>query len=397
VNVGTVLLLAAGFVALVGGGELLVRGGSGLARSFGLSPLVVGLTVVAFATSAPEFAVTLDATLSGTPGIAVGNVVGSNVANVLLVLGVAALILPVSVRTSLVRADVPIVIALSGLLLLLSLDGQVSRGDGLLLVALLITYVVSSVVVGRRQAREDAASAKAAGDEEAEPAPRRPLRDGLLVLAGVALLVVGARWLVRGATTVAEAFGVSDLVIGLTVVAIGTSLPELATSVIAAIKGEREMALGNVLGSNVFNIGAVMGLAAAVAPDGVPVDPSAIRFDMPVMVAVSVALLPVVFTGFSIARWEGGVFLAYYLAYVGFLLLAANEHAALDGYRTVMSWFVLPLTALTLVLLAVYEVGVRRGRRAALREVEQLADADADAGAGGGDGAGSDLDGSREQ
>jgi cation:H+ antiporter len=355
----TVVLLLAGFAALVGGGEVLVRGASGLARSFGLSPLVIGLTVVSFATSAPEFAVTLGATLGGSPGIAVGNVVGSNVANVLLVLGLAALVLPVAVRTSLVRADVPVVIGLSVLLLLLSLDGSVSRLDGAVLVVLLLAYIGFSVVVGRKQG---------AGDAPREQAPPRPLRDALLVVAGVALLVVGARWLVSAATTIAEAAGISDLVIGLTVVAIGTSLPELATSVIAAVRGEREMAIGNVVGSNVFNIGAVLGLAAAITPDGIPVDPSAVRFDMPVMVAVAVALLPVVFTGMIVARWEGALFVGYYVAYVAFLLLAAAEHEALEDYRTAMVYFVLPLTGLTLAVLVAYEVGVIRGRRAALRE-----------------------------
>jgi cation:H+ antiporter len=356
----TVVVLLAGFAALVAGGEVLVRGGSGLARSFGLSPLVVGLTVVAFATSAPEFAVTLDATLSGSPGIAVGNVVGSNVANVLLVLGVAALLLPVAVRSSLVRADVPIVIGLSVLLFLLSLDGGVSRLDGLLLFGLLVAYIVFSVRLGRRQERED--------PTPAPPTPRRPVRDGVLVLVGVVLLVVGARWLVSGASEVAEAAGLSDLVVGLTVVALGTSLPELATSIIAAVRGEREMALGNALGSNVFNIGAVMGLAAAIAPDGIPVATSAIRFDLPVMIAVAVALLPIVFTGLTIARWEGALLLAYYVAYVAFLLLAAGEHEALEGYSTAMLFFVMPLTALTLVILVTYEIGVIRGRRLAEQE-----------------------------
>ncbi|HVM27531.1 MAG TPA: calcium/sodium antiporter [Mycobacteriales bacterium] len=354
--------LVAGLVALVGGGELLVRGGSGLARSFGLSPLVVGLTVVAFATSAPEFAVTLDATLSGNPGIAVGNVVGSNVANVLLVLGVSALVLPVAVRSSLVRLDVPVVIVLSVLLLLLSLDGQVSRGDGALLVALLLAYVGWSVLAGRRETAALASSQEGSSNQSEHQ--RRPVRDGALVLVGVGLLVLGARWLVSAATTIAAAAGVSDLVIGLTVVAIGTSLPELATSVIAALRGEREMAIGNVLGSNVFNIGAVLGLAAVVAPGGVPVEPSAVRFDMPVMVAVAVALLPVVFTGLTIARWEGALFLGYYVVYVGYLLLAAAEHDAVEGFSTAMAFFVLPLTAVTLVVLAVYELGVLRGRRA---------------------------------
>jgi cation:H+ antiporter len=247
-------------------------------------------------------------------------------------------------------------------LLLLCLDGRVSTLDGLLLLALLLGYVAFSVVAGRRQAARDAQEAEDAGLVAEQAAPPRPLRDVVLVLAGVGLLVLGARWLVSAATDVAAAAGVSDLVIGLTVVAVGTSLPELATSVIAAVRGEREMAIGNVLGSNVFNIGAVMGFTAFLAPGGVPVDAAAVRFDLPVMVAVAVALVPVVITGFTVARWEAAVFLAYYAAYVAYLLLAAARHEALPAFSTVMLGFVVPITVLTLAVTVAYELGVHRER-----------------------------------
>jgi cation:H+ antiporter len=305
----TVVLLLAGFAALVGGGEVLVRGASGLARSFGLSPLVIGLTVVSFATSAPEFAVTLGATLSGSPGIAVGNVVGSNVANVLLVLGLAALVLPVAVRTSLVRADVPVVIGLSLLLLLLSLDGEVSRLDGVLLVVLLLAYIGFSVVVGRRQG---------AGDGAREQAPPRPLRDGLLVLAGVALLVIGARWLVSAATEIAEAAGISDLVIGLTVVAIGTSLPELAACVVGALRKESELSVGNVLGSNLFNVLFVIGCVAVISP--ISVDASATAVHFPIMLAFG-AVVAAGWFRLRIGRSIGAVLLSGFLGYMAYLVL----------------------------------------------------------------------------
>jgi cation:H+ antiporter len=370
VSVLTFVLLAVGFVALIAGGEVLVRGAGGLARSLGLSPLVVGLTVVSFATSAPELAVTLDASLTGRPGLAVGNVVGSNIANVLLVLGFSALFLPLAVRSAVTRRDVPVMIALSALFLVLSLDGSVSQLDGVVLVLLLLAYVGYSVRAGRKQAAEDSSDEDdEAPDVEPDDAgadakpPSRPWIDVLLVLGGVALLVVGSRSLVTSATDIASALGLSELIIGLTVVAIGTSLPELATSVVAALRGERELAVGNVVGSNIFNIGAVMGLVAAVSPGGVPVEPSAVNFDIPVMVAVMVALLPVAFTGYGIARWEGGLFVAYYGAYTLFLLLDATTHDALPEYSALMLTFVVPLTALSLLLLAVYELGVRRGRR----------------------------------
>ena len=351
----TVLLLLGGFAVLVVGGELLVRGAGALARSFGMSPLVVGLTVVSFATSAPELAVTVDASLSGSPGLAVGNVVGSNITNVLLVVGVAGVILPIAVHRPVIRQDVPVMIGLSALLLLASLNGSVTRLDGVVLLALLVGYVAWRVVSTRHSSRDE--------DDDAPASPRSPWLNALLVLVGVALLVVGARWLVAGATEVATALGLSELVIGLTVVAVGTSLPELATSVIAALRGNVEMAVGNVVGSNIFNIGGVMGIAAVVSPDGVPVEPGAVRFDLPVMVAVAVALLPVVFTGFRVARWEAALFVAYYVAYVAYLLLDAAGHDVLPQFSGVMLLFVIPITVLTLVVLTSYEVGLHRGRR----------------------------------
>lgn len=356
-----VLQLLAGFAVLVAGGEVLVRGASGVARRIGLSPLVVGLTVVSFATSAPELAVTLDAAASGSPGLAVGNVVGSNIANVLLVLGISALVTPMLVRSRVVRLDVPVMIAMSVAFFLLALDGTVSTLDGALLLGALVAYVVRSIVASRRTPHPRAALA---GDE-AEASPGPLWRNLLLVAAGVGLLVLGAGWLVGSATTLAISLGISDLVIGLTVVAIGTSLPELATSIIAAVQGQRDLAVGNVVGSNIFNIGSVLGLTAVITPGGVPVAESAIVFDLPFMVAVSVALLPVVFTGLAVARWEGAVFVAYYVAYTAYLFLDATDHDALDRFSSVMTGFVVPLTVLTLGVVTIGEVRRRADRRVA--------------------------------
>ena len=366
-QVGSLLLILGGLAVLVAGGEVLVRGATGLARAMGMSSLVVGLTVVAFATSAPELAITVDAVLAGTPGLAVGNVVGSNIANVLLVLGLAALLLPLAVRSQLVRADIPVMVALSVVTLILALDGGFSRMDGVVLFAALVAYLAVAVTVGRRRARAGAGSRTEqdghADDGERVGIGRRVVVDLLLVAGGVGLLVVGARWLVRGATDVAAAVGVSDLVIGLTVVAVGTSLPEIATSVIAAVRGERDMAVGNVVGSCLFNLGAVLGIAALLAPDGVPVADAAVAFDIPFMVAVALALVPVAFTGFTVARWEGALFVAYYVAYAVYVLLDATGHDALDPYSEVMLGFVVPITVVWLGLLVAYEIGVRRGRR----------------------------------
>ena len=359
-SAATVLWLLLGFTLLVGGGETLVRGGSGLGRTMGLSPLVVGLTVVAFATSAPELAVSVGASLSGAPGLAVGNVVGSNITNVLLVLGVAAVVLPVAVRSQLVRIDVPVMVMFSALLPVLSLDGNVSRAEGTVLVVLLLGYVGWSVWTGRTEVPDEW---EPKAEQVPPPAGRGWLSDLGTVAAGVVMLVVGAHLMVDAATRVAAAVGVSNLVIGLTVVSIGTSLPELATAVIAALRGERELAIGNVVGSCVCNIGLVMGVTAMVARVGVPVDLAAVRFDMPVMVAVAAALLPVVFTGFVITRAEAAVFLAYYVVYVAYLLLDAADHDALPAFSATLLWFVIPITVLTWTLLSLHQLTDRRSDR----------------------------------
>jgi cation:H+ antiporter len=369
--------IIAGLVLLVLGGEFLVRGASALARRAGISSLVVGLTVVSAATSAPELSVTIGAVLRDEPGLAVGNVVGSNIANVLLILGLSALILPLAATQRLVRFDLPLMVAVSVGLLLMSLDGVLSAIDGLILSGVVVAHTVLSVVIGRRRTGPRARGATPAGDPpppEAtgtaeEPSPASTGRSLLLVLFGVGLLVGGATLLVGGAVNVATTLGVSSLVVGLTVVAIGTSLPELATSIIAVRRGERDLAVGNVVGSNIFNIGIVLGLPALLSWEGIPVSSAAVAFDIPVMLAAAVALLPVAFTGFTVARWEGALFVALYLTYTGYLVLAATEHDALEGFSAVLAWFVLPLIAMTLIAFTAYELGLRKGRLGAARGV----------------------------
>ena len=347
-----------GGVALIAGAEGLVRGASRIATAAGISPLVIGLTVVALGTSAPELAVSIQAAASGRPELAFGNVVGSNILNVLLILGVSAVIIPLVVARQLVRLDVPLMIGASAALLLFSLDGRITRFEGLLLVAALAGYLAFLVLQTRRE--------QAAAGPDAPPAPlgaRGWTLNLAFAIGGLALLVVGARFLVDGASSLARAAGLSELVVGLTVVAVGTSLPEIATSIIAAARGERDIAVGNVVGSNIFNILGVLGLASAVAPAGMTVSRAALGFDLPVMIAVAVATLPIFFTGSMIARWEGWLFLVYYAAYTGYVLLDSAEHDALPLFSNVMLIFVLPVTIVTLVVLFTREVRAhRRGR-----------------------------------
>ncbi len=341
-------MFVGGLVALIVGAELLVRGASRLALSFGISPLVVGLTIVAFGTSSPELAVSVGAALEGRTDIAVGNVVGSNIFNVLFILGLSALITPLVVNAQIIRQEVPIMIGASLLLLAFGLDGQLSRLDCGLLLALLAAYTLFLVVQSRRQTR-------ATRDEYDEALPKSRWDahwavQVLLIVAGLVLLVVGSNGLVQAATTFAKALGVSDLVIGLTIVAAGTSMPELATSIMAAVRKERDIAVGNVIGSNTFNILGCLGLTGLVAPGGIQMAPSVLNFDLWVMLAVALACLPVFVTGRKIARWEGAVFLGYYAAYAAYLILAAQAHDALPAFSAVMMGFVVPLTVLTMIV-----------------------------------------------
>ncbi len=340
-----------GLASLIVGGELLVRGASRLASALSVSPLVIGLTVVAFGTSSPELAVALQSAFDGSADIALGNAVGSNIFNVLLILGVSALIVPLVVSSRLIRWDVPLMVLASLLLYGLGFDGRIGRVDGAILFSGLIAYVGWSFVQSRRESRQVKAEFAAEVPVPARSVMAMMLQIGLII-GGLLLLGLGANWLIDGSVSVATELGVSELVIGLTVVAMGTSLPEVVTSVMAAWRGEREIAVGNVVGSNLFNILCVLGLVGLVAPDGVGVPPPALRFDLPVMIAVAVSCLPIFFTGNVIARWEGGLFLGYYVAYMTYLVLAATQAAITRTFVIGMTGFVIPLTVITLAVTA---------------------------------------------
>ncbi|NHN78260.1 calcium/sodium antiporter [Azotobacter chroococcum] len=351
----TFVYLIAGLALLVAGAEALVRGAARLAARFGIPPLVIGLTVVAFGTSAPEMAVSVQSASNGQGDIAVGNVLGSNIFNVLMILGLSALVIPLTVSRQLIRLDVPLMIGASLLAWLLAIDQHYGRLDGILLFAGIVAYTAFQVRSGL--------SAKANGETnefEVEYGERPEGRLALLghlgfVVLGLALLVWGSNLLVDAAVTLARALGLSELVIGLTIVAAGTSLPELATSVMAALKGERDIAVGNIVGSNLFNLLAVLGLAGLVAPAPISVSPNALAFDYPVMVAVAVACLPIFFTGYRINRWEGLLFFGYYLAYAAYQVLFATGASAVALLHTALVWYALPLTALTLLVIAARE------------------------------------------
>jgi cation:H+ antiporter len=365
---GTFVLLVAGLILLVLGAEWLVKGASKLAAMLGIPPLVIGLTIVAYGTSAPELAVSTMSSLAGQADIALGNVVGSNIFNVLFILGISALIAPLVVAQQLIRLDVPIMIGVSILTLMFGLDGKIGRVDGLILFTGGVAYTIFQIIQGLKESNPEVQQeyAQEYGDGRSSTGQQIAFNLGYIVV-GLVLLVLGSRWLVESSITIARALGVSELIIGLTIVAAGTSLPELATSAIASLRGERDIAVGNVVGSNIFNILVVLGVSGFISPAGVAVSAAALRFDIPVMLAVAVACLPIFFTGYLICRREGVLFLGYYIAYVAYLILANVKHDTLPVFSNVLLFVVIPLTAISLIFSSLEEKRARlRHRRQSL-------------------------------
>lgn len=363
-----------GFVLLIYGADRLVGGASGLARQIGMSPLVVGLTVVAFGTSAPELAVSVAAVIRGEGDLALGNVVGSNITNILLILGLSAIVAPLIVKRQLMWFDLPIMVGICVLAWILALDGNVSRIDGIALVGLLGVYIFLLLNQTRKERnRRDALQA----EEEELPSV---LSGVLWFVLGIGLVLLGTHWLVGGAITIATALDVSELVIGLTIVSLGSSLPELATSIVASLKGERDIAVGNVIGSNTFNVLCVLGITSIVAPAGVPVPDGSIWVDFPVMLAVVLVCLPIFYTGLRVSKLEGAVLLTYYVLWTLYLVLDARHHPFTGRYALGVVTFVVPLTAIAIlgtVIAAVRKrqtkkrrVKARRQRRLEAREAD---------------------------
>lgn len=307
------IFLSLGIILLFVGAEGLIRGSSNLAIKIGITPLVVGLTVVAFGTSAPELVVSLSAALKGNSTISLGNVIGSNIANIALILGVAALIRPLDVHAKVIIREIPIMIGISVLLFFLLLDGKIDFFDGLIFIALLILYNVFSVLLARKEKSPEIQNEFKEGLKSKFGVPLSII----FMIAGLALLILGANLFVQSTVAIAKLFNVSDAVIGLTIVAIGTSLPELITSIVAAYKKEADIAIGNVVGSNVFNILGILGITALIIPvssDGIS------KIDLFVMIGTAILLFPLSKTGKRISRFEGILLLVGYIIYLYYLI-----------------------------------------------------------------------------
>ena len=308
-----IILFVIGLAGLIYGAEWLVTGSANIARRLGISQMVIGLTVVAIGTSTPELAVSILAAVSGETDVSIGNIVGSNIANLGLILGLTAIVRAIPVRRDTLAKDIPVMIAAAIAAAVFARDGWIGRGDGVLLLIATVAYL------GLLMRAEMAPPAVSAEEIEVfdprEDRPRiSPVRDMLRIAAGIGTLVIGARFLVGSATFFAAMIGVSDLVIGLTVVAVGTSLPELATSFMAARRGHSDLALGNVIGSNILNILLIMGVTSVIHP--LPATPSMLTFEIPVMLVISALLLPLALRGRRIGRPEGILLIAGYIVFV---------------------------------------------------------------------------------
>lgn len=347
----TILLAVVGLVLLVVGGELLIRGAARVALGAGLSPLVVGLTVVAYCTGSPELSVSVGGAMRGAGGgdLALGNVIGSNIVNVLFILGLSAMIRPLTVTQQLIRFDIPVMIGVSLVAWLFALDGRVQRLEGLALCAGMVAY---TWYVLRQSRHETLAIRNQYAQHYASDAGNSAgwVMNVFYVLTGLGLLVLGSSWLVDGAVAIATALGVSELVVGLTIVAASTSMPEVATSLIATLRGERDIAVGNVVGSNIFNVLAVLGVSALAAPGGIGVPRAALVFDLPMMVVIAIGCVPLFFAGRGMSRAQGVLFFAYYVAYILYLVLDSTRHDALHAFSAAFWWFAVPIALATLAV-----------------------------------------------
>lgn len=347
----TWIFLVVGLVLLVIGADLLVKGAARLAGSFGIPALVIGLTVVAFGTSAPELAVSVKAAYSGQAELAIANAVGSNIFNVLFILGAAAMISPLIISRQLIRQDVPIMVLVSVAALLMTLDGQISRPEAGILFAGLVGYTWFLFRQGKAKGADTA-------DEEVEALLKAKVpawQNLLLLTGGLVLLVLGSRFLVDSAVEIARAFGVNEAVIGLTIIAAGTSLPEVVTSVVATIRGERDIAVGNVVGSNIFNILCVLGISGLVSPIPLIAGEQMAMVDIPVMVGVAVLCVPLFFIGSVLNRIEGLLFMLLYIAYTWFLVAMALKESYLPDLQQGILFGLLPAVVLFVVLSFIHD------------------------------------------
>ena len=327
-DTGGLMLFLAGLAALIIGAEMVLRGGARFAALMGIRPLVIGLTVVSIGTSMPELAVGITASLEGSGSIAVGNIAGTNMVNILFILGLSALFRPLELHLQVIKLDLPMMVVAAGMMAGQAWDGVLSAGDGIVLLAAAIFYTILLLRQHESAAVEEEFEDMCAGGLEVscqagpkKGASRARLNNALLLAAGMGTSVIGAQWAVHGAVEMARSLQVSEAIIGLTVVAIGTSSPELVTTIIATVRNERDVAVGNLLGSSIYNILVILGLTCIATPGGLLVERQLLMLDIPLMAGMALACVPVFWSGKRISRLEGGLGVAGYLIYLLWLIL----------------------------------------------------------------------------
>lgn len=348
----TILLFIAGLVALIGGAELFLKGVDHFGLKWGVSPVVMGLTVVAFATGAPELAISIKAASTGSADLVLGNIIGSNIANILLILGIVAILKPINITRRIIRIDVPMVIGASLLVFILAFDGSLTTFDGVIFIAGLLCYSLFTffqIKKERKKGKETEIFEYGESEDELASGTFFYIKNIGFLLIGLALIVLGANWMVESAVTIARLLGLSELVIGLTIVSIGTSLPEVATSVASARKGNADIAVANVMGSNLYNVLLTLGLTLIIAPTALDVSAQALGFDLPFMVAVSIVCVPIFIAGFNLTRSDGIIFLFYYTSYLTYLVLDAYSSSLVQVTENAFMWGILPATLIYMI------------------------------------------------
>lgn len=348
----TVILFIAGLVALIGGAELFLKAVDHFGLKWGVSPLIMGLTVVAFATGAPELAISIKAATSGNADLVLGNIIGSNIANILLILGITSLISPLNITRRMIRIDVPIVIVVSLVLFLLALDGILSPFDGMVLLVGFIGYSIFTYFQIQKSRDEESAEELFEFEGTVDDLTKGAffyIKNVGFLLIGLGLIVLGSNWMVDSAVSIATKLGISQLVIGLTIVSIGTSLPEVATSLTSARKGNADIAVANVMGSNLYNVLLTLGLTLVIAPNALEVSKDALSLDLPFMLAVSIVCIPIFIAGFNLTRTDGLIFLFYYVTYLAYLVMNSMGSAYAIYIEYVMIWAIVPATVMYVI------------------------------------------------
>lgn len=347
----TTLLIIGGLALLILGGEILIKSSTNLASRLGMKPIVIGLTIIAMGTSAPEIIINLSSISEGHSSLALGNILGSNIFNILFILGISALITPLIINQKLIKIDIPILIILTITVWIFSLDLNLSFNEGIILFILLILFIIFSIKFSKKESPEVIKEY-----ENEFSTPRKSLLLTIIYFCmGLTLLLLGSHYLVNGSVSLARSWGISELIIGITILACGSGTPEVVISVMAARKKEYDIAIGNIIGSCIFNILFVLGTSIIIFPNQ-PIPPEALNFDIPIMILTSIICLPICLSDQKVSRIEGLLLLLYFVSYISFIILNSSGHDAIEPFGKIVGLFFIPITMITLFIISLKEL-----------------------------------------